>query len=77
MIPQKKDKSETTVINPAAIKVGNLGTSPVLKYSMRIGINNIIETRIPMMAIRLGHGMSKQTNKAYLCSRLNARSKSQ
>lgn len=35
------------ITTPHTISVGNFATKPVLKYSWRIGIKNIVDIKIP------------------------------
>ena len=39
--PVKRDKTPPSPMNPETMSVGNLGTRPVLAYSMKIGMNMI------------------------------------
>lgn len=43
IIPVKKDKIAVRATNPQTINVGNLGTRPVSKYSIKIGSITIID----------------------------------
>ena len=46
IIPEKKLIIAAIKIKPQTIRVGNLGTSPVLKYSTKTGIAKITEINV-------------------------------